>query len=65
MQMMNYHKDTKQERIKFELSMLFIVIEESYNKCIVTKTSLMGSSLSLDLFNIEAMRNLKADLEIF
>ena len=31
MQMMNYHKVIKQDRIKFELSMLFTVIEESYN----------------------------------
>ena len=32
MQMMNYHKVSEQDRIKFELSMLLIVIEESYNK---------------------------------
>ena len=31
MQMMNYHKVSEQDRIKFELSMLFTVIEESYN----------------------------------
>ena len=31
MQMMNYHKVQEQERIKFELYMLLIVIEESYN----------------------------------
>ena len=31
MQIMNYHKDREQDRIKFELSILFIVIEESYN----------------------------------
>ena len=31
MQMMKYHKDTEQDRMKFELSILFIVIEESYN----------------------------------
>ena len=31
MQMMNYHKVIEQDRIKFELSMLFTVIEESYN----------------------------------
>ena len=30
-QMMNYHKVSEQDRIKFELYMLFIVIEESYN----------------------------------
>ena len=28
---MNYHKVSEQDRIKFELSMLFTVIEESYN----------------------------------
>ena len=32
MQMMNYHKVSEQDRIKFELSMLLTVIEESYNK---------------------------------
>ena len=31
MQMMNYHKVEEQDRIKFELYMLLIVIEESYN----------------------------------
>ena len=31
MQMMNYHKVSEQDRIKFELYMLLIVIEESYN----------------------------------
>ena len=31
MQMMNYHKVLEQDRIKFELYMLLIVIEESYN----------------------------------
>ena len=31
MQMMNYHKDTEQDRIKFELSILLMVLEESYN----------------------------------
>ena len=31
MQMMNYHKVSEQDRIKFELSMLLTVIEESYN----------------------------------
>ena len=32
MQMMNYHKVSEQDRIKFESSMLFTVIEESYNR---------------------------------
>ena len=32
MQMMNYHKVQEQDRIKFELYMLLIVIEESYNR---------------------------------
>ena len=31
MQMMNYHKVSEQDRIKFELYMLLTVIEESYN----------------------------------
>ena len=32
MQMMNFHKVKEQDRIKFELQILFIVIEASYNK---------------------------------
>ena len=31
MQMMNYHKVSEQDRIKFELYMLLTIIEESYN----------------------------------
>ena len=31
MQMMNYHKVSEQDRIKFEMYMLLTVTEESYN----------------------------------
>ena len=34
MQMMNYQKVSEQDRIKFELSMLLTVIEESYNNLV-------------------------------